>query len=204
MRLIFLILPLVTREKAPHLATTFSLFTFFYVQQTKSILQWVGPEQDKPSPFSTSFCLSECIFLQLPTVPLPPFHNSFCHWCLHNNCNESCLQNYCSSDCQAEQWAWKSRLKMQWKLWNFPNADWILFPSPPGYEGANKFIRNSPIRIFFQLDVCQLCSSQVEQISNVLSLFSLLFCYRMYFKTINPIIPGRFMVETEFLIFPFG
>lgn len=77
-------------------------------------------------------------------------------------------------------------------------------PSPPGYEGAKKFIRNSPIRIFFQLDVCQLCSSQVEQISNVLSLFSLLFCYGMHFKTINPIIPGRFMVETEILIFPLG
>lgn len=93
---------------------------------------------------------------------------------------------------------------MQWKLWNFPTADWIFFPSPPGYEGANKFIRNSPIRIFFQLDVSQLCSSQVEQISNVLSLFSLLFHYGMHFKTINTIIPGRFMVETEILIFPFG
>lgn len=93
---------------------------------------------------------------------------------------------------------------MQWKLWNFPTADWIFFPSPPGYKGAKKFIRNSPIRIFFQLDVCQLCSSQVEQISNVLSLFSLLFCYGMHFKTINPIIPGRFMVETEILIFPLG
>lgn len=77
-------------------------------------------------------------------------------------------------------------------------------PSPPGCEGANKFIRISPIRIFFQLDVCQLCSSQVEQISNVLSLFSLLFCYRMHFKTINPIIPGRFMIEREILIFPLG
>lgn len=80
----------------------------------------------------------------------------------------------------------------------------FLPPSPPGYEGANKFIRNSPIRIFLQLDVCQLCSSQVEQISNVLSLFSLLFCYRMHFKTINPITQGRFMIETEILIFPLG
>jgi len=80
----------------------------------------------------------------------------------------------------------------------------FFFSSPSGYEGANKFIRNSPIRILFQLDVCHLYTSQVEQISNVLSLFSLLFRYRMHFKTISPIIPGRFTAETDILIFPFG
>lgn len=176
-----------------------------YIQKTKTVFHWGGPGQDKHSAFSISFCLSECIFfLWLSTVPLPPLHTSFWSWCLRNNCNESCLQNYCASDCQSEQRAWKSRLEMQWKLWKFPTADWIFFPSPPGYEGANKFIRNSPIRIFFQLDVCHLYTSQVEQISNVLSLFSLLFRYRMHFKTISTIIPGRFTAETDILIFAFG
>lgn len=93
---------------------------------------------------------------------------------------------------------------MQWKLWNFSTADWIFFfASSPGYEGTNKFIRNSPIMIFFQLDVCHLYTSQVEQISNVLSLFSSLLRYRMHFKTSSPIIPGRFTAE-NIGIFPFG
>lgn len=95
-------------------------------------------------------------------------------------------------------------LKCNGNFGNSPLLIGFFFPSPPGYEGANKFIRNSPIRIFFQLDVCHLYTSQVEQISNVLSLFSLLFRYRMHFKTISTIIPGRFTAETDILIFAFG
>lgn len=34
--------------------------------------------------------------------------------------------------------------------WNFESSPVLIFvPYLPGYEGANKFIRNSPIRISF-------------------------------------------------------